>query len=110
MKKILFVCLIVFSACGPSKEEIEQQLKEHPEKELRTTTIVTDNCGCSNVTLTYYNIDSCDYVGKLRNTSSDFVAHAGQCRFCQKRQAHLIDSLIKKNLEEFFKLSKNRIP
>ena len=32
-----------------------------------------------------YEIDSCEYIGQIESTSS-FLAHKGNCKFCAERQ------------------------
>ena len=37
-----------------------------------------------------YIIDSCEYVGYVRSSQYDYLAHKGNCRFCKKsRQKEL---------------------
>lgn len=107
MKNLLFISVLFLIACGPSKEELEWKAKHAQNLTLRKTTISIGECNCGTVNLYYYDIDSCEYLGKVTESNSDLLAHAGQCKYCRKRQAQLIDSLIKKNLKEFFELSKN---
>lgn len=106
MKKIIFfLCTICLCACGPSKEELEARAKE-AQPGMHTVKIPIDNCGCNEFNATYYSADSCEYVGRLNNSSSDFMAHSGHCKRCEKRQIHLMDSLIKENLKAFFAIEK----
>jgi hypothetical protein len=104
--KFLWIPIILlFSlmyACGPSKEELDAM----KQSEMRHVTIAIDNCGCSEYTATYYDVDGCEYVGYLNNGPHDFASHSGQCKRCEKRQVHLMDSLIKENLKAFFAIEK----
>ena len=103
----VILTLFLMVACGPTREEIEAHEKEQQaESEMRHTSIATDNCGCSDFTATYYSADSCEYIGKLDNSSSDFMAHSGQCKRCEKRQIYLTDSIVKANLKSFFAIEK----
>ena len=96
---MIIVCLV---SCGPSKAERDAL----NQIEMRHVTIATDNCGCNSYTATYYDADGCEYVGHLNNSPSDFMAHSGQCKHCEKRNAFILDSLIKENLKEFFTVHK----
>lgn len=66
--------------------------------------VATDGCKCNSMTLIYYDADSCQYLGLLDNSSSSFATHSGHCPRCAKRQIKIIDSLLQKNLKEFFEL------
>lgn len=33
-----------------------------------------------------YTIDSCEYIGYVKNTNQDFLTHKGNCKFCKARQ------------------------
>ncbi len=32
-----------------------------------------------------YEIDSCQYIGKMIGNPSDFLTHKGNCKYCSKR-------------------------
>lgn len=32
-----------------------------------------------------YEIDSCEYIGKIDNYSDQFITHKGDCKFCKTR-------------------------
>lgn len=105
MKKILFLfSILTFVSCGMTQEEREAWEKERAE-EMKEEMHFQGSYK-TTVTVQYYDLDNCEYIGRLSNISSDFIAHSGQCKYCKQRQAHLLDSLIKKNLAEFFALSK----
>lgn len=98
MKNLLIILTIIFlTSCGMSQEE--RKIWEEKRKEIQKGYIEI-------IDLRYYDIDSCQYFGKLRNTSSDFITHSGKCPRCEKRQIKIIDSLIKVNLENFIKKKK----
>lgn len=107
--KFLWIPVILFFvfayACGPSKEELEYKAM-HPEPgdnpTFKYVTVKTSDCGCSDITLQYYDANGHQYLGRLNNTSSDHIAHAGECKRC----IQITDSLMKKNLKEFFQIKK----
>ena len=102
---LLLLSLFIY-ACGPTKEEIKAQYEAHEQQELHKVAITIDECNCEEYIATYYKADSCDYIGRLKNCTSDVLAHSGQCRRCEKRKIHLMDSLIKVNLKHFFSIEK----
>lgn len=87
----VILLISIMYACGPSYEESVANRKANLYQELTKGTII-------NV----YTTDSCEYIGMVNFNAYDLFAHRGRCKFCEKRQANLIDSLIKKNLENFF--------
>lgn len=102
---LLFLSILIYS-CGPTKEEIKAQYEAQIQEELHKVNISIDECGCEEYNATYYMADSCDYIGSLNHATTDVLAHSGQCRRCEKRKIHLIDSLIKVNLKYFFSIEK----
>jgi hypothetical protein len=99
---IIAMSMFFYTSCGPSANEIEAQRQAESQSDMRHATISIDNCGCNSFTATYYSADSCEYIGLLDNSSSSFMTHSGQCKRCEKRQVHLMDSIVKANLKEFF--------
>ena len=53
-----------------------------------------------------YIIDSCEYVGYAAGSQSDFLAHKGNCRFCEERDSIKLEKR-KKELEELIIKLKN---
>ena len=98
---IVLLTIAVFQTCGPSKKE--RDAKQQVESEAVIANIESND---GNTTATYYNVDSCEYFGRLNYSPTDFLVHNGNCPHCQQRQVQLIDSLIKKNLREFFAMEK----
>lgn len=97
---LITILLIGFVwACGPTKEELEVAALR---KDNSITGVVNVKTSTRNVTLEYYLVDSCDYVGSLSNSSSDHIAHTGTCRYCHKKDSLLIVSI----LQKFFQTSK----
>ena len=41
-----------------------------------------------------YIIDSCEYVGYAAGSQADFLAHKGNCKFCEARRKEEIRKLI----------------
>ena len=41
-----------------------------------------------------YIIDSCEYVGYAAGSKADFLAHKGNCKFCEARRKEEIRKLI----------------
>lgn len=54
--------------------------------------------GCNNVvspdgndieindhTVTVFDIDSCEYIGRIYGSNSDFLTHKGNCKYCRER-------------------------
>lgn len=33
-----------------------------------------------------YTIDSCEYIGRLASSQSSFLAHKGNCKYCEARK------------------------
>ena len=93
---VVLIIAIIYS-CTPSKKDIEF---EKTKPKLKHKIILTDESAWRTHDVTQYFIDSCEYFGKLRRTSSDFITHSGQCKRCEKRHIHLLDSIIKANLTE----------
>lgn len=101
MKNIFLFLIIFLYACSEDASEKQTKaISDSLKKEKSVSVVVYKHCLQSR-TLYYYSIDSCEYVGELSFTSSDFIAHSGQCSFCRKKQIVLMDSLIKANLKEF---------
>lgn len=59
-----------------------------------------DVSGHSNSNIYTYELDSCEYIGKIFGSSNDKITHKGNCKYCQQRQAILIESIIRKILAE----------
>ena len=51
-------------------------------KNVQVSESDTQICGRTIYT---YVIDSCEYIGIVRNGSDDILAHKGNCRFCAQR-------------------------
>jgi hypothetical protein len=69
---------------------------------LVLTTIMILGCDSQNPDGTYstslyktYVIDSCEYIGYANSSQYDFLAHKGNCRFCQERKDKETKALIK---------------
>jgi len=69
---ILFISLLVITSCDYPNANVS----------VETTDIVIDGR-----TLNTYTIDSCEYIGRVTNISSqaDFLTHKGNCKFCKLR-------------------------
>lgn len=67
MKKLLVLSLLLFG-CETRNARIE----------TTTTTISGRN-------IDLYIIDSCEYIGKITGTQSDFLTHKGNCKYCTER-------------------------
>jgi hypothetical protein len=46
-----------------------------------------------------YIVDSCEYIGYAMGSQSDYLAHKGNCRFCEERDSIKWEKR-KKELEE----------
>ncbi len=100
------ICMFMFFwiSCRPSREELDAiaSAKANGEVAMRHVTITADNCGCSDYTATFYDVNGCEYVGQLNSSNHDVLAHSGQCKRCENRQIYLTDSIVKANLKQFF--------
>lgn len=105
MKKILLLFSIVFLVSCMSEEERAAWEKERLDE--RKGEMQFKGSRKQTITLKYHDLDSCEYIGRLENGNADILAHSGHCKYCEKRHARLLDSLIKKNLYEFFAISKD---
>lgn len=47
-----------------------------------------------------YIIDSCEYVGYATGSTSDYLAHKGNCRFCKERRQKELEELVNKLKEK----------
>ncbi len=45
----------------------------------------------TNKSYRVYVIDSCEYYGILDGGNANFLAHKGNCRFCQQRMRDMIE-------------------
>jgi hypothetical protein len=101
---ILFFSLMC--ACGPTKEELDKATEFNKHSEMRHTTIHTYGYTRIEYEATYYDVDSCEYIGHLTTSSHDFMAHSGKCKRCEKRYIQLMDSIVKENLKKFLTVVK----
>lgn len=53
--------------------------------ETKNTTVINTDYKINGRQLELIIIDSCEYIGNVNNTQSDFLTHKGNCTFCKKR-------------------------
>ena len=101
---VVGICIFIFfwTSCGPSQEEIRARKELDEKANMRTVSVKTSDCECSNETLTYYDINGCEYVGRISRDDWAIMSHSGQCKRCENRQIYLTDSIVKANLKQFF--------
>jgi len=98
---VVAIASAVFPCCGPSKEEIEYNKKQEEiqlqcKSKEHQTTLVQGTYGCANYTmLKYYDTQGCEYIGHITNSSSDYIAHSGDCKKCYKKDSLLMVSILK---------------
>ena len=54
-----------------------------------------------------YTVDSCEYIGYAMSSQYDFLAHKGNCRFCEERDSIKWEKR-RKELEELVKQLKEK--
>ena len=47
-----------------------------------------------------YTVDSCEYVGYVRGSRSDYLTHKGNCRFCKERRQEELKELVEQLKEK----------
>ena len=63
------------------------------EMETRNAEVKSTDIIIEGRTIRVYVIDSCEYVGKINHTESDFISHKGNCQFCEKRREQEIETI-----------------
>ena len=58
------------------------------------------NDGWNNPTCYVFISDSCEYIGYAIGTTYGFMAHKGNCKFCQHRLEETIRKIIREELQK----------
>lgn len=90
---ILLIAIFLFIGCDDkvsiSKDEYNKLIKSVPPleypKSIGKFTSIADYSGNSK-DMYIIEMDSCEYIGNLSNSSSDVVTHRGRCKFCAQRK------------------------
>ena len=85
---------ILISNCTPDNSFTKPQAIKKP------TYIYTTSWRGDSQALVLVDVDSCQYLGHLGNSSSDFLAHKGNCKYCHRRDSVLILSILKTLLQK----------
>ena len=104
MKKLLILSLFFISCKDNSKVTITQQeydklrgvkqvVPEYP-KEIK----VYDNW--NNPTVPIIKVDNCEYIAYCVGTNGGFLAHKGNCKFCQQRLEETIRRIIQEEMKK----------
>lgn len=87
---IVLISFLAFSCDDKvtiSKDEYSRLTGESPQINLGEYSTT----GRGNSYLSIIVIDSCEYVGYLGGTYSDFLTHKGNCKFCAKRNENKVN-------------------